>query len=109
MVVAADTSPINYLVLIEEIDILAKMYGTVVIPGMVREELLRSPAPDIVRADYQGTFLARSAYARQHTRCIYGEARCRRARRHFACGGTSRRPIVDDREDDGTPSNAASP
>jgi hypothetical protein len=38
MIVVADTSPINYLVLIEEIDVLTKMYGTVVIPRMVCEE-----------------------------------------------------------------------
>jgi len=30
MIVAADTSPINYLVLIKEIDILPRMYGEVV-------------------------------------------------------------------------------
>ncbi len=50
MIVVADTSPINYLILIEEIDVLRKMYGTVVIPGMVREELLRSSGPEVVRA-----------------------------------------------------------
>jgi len=49
MIVVADTSPINYLLLIEEIDILAKMYGRVVIPRAVREELLRPSAPDVVR------------------------------------------------------------
>jgi len=41
MIVVADTSPINYLILIEEIDILTKMYGRVVIPRAVRDELLR--------------------------------------------------------------------
>jgi predicted nucleic acid-binding protein len=50
MIVVADTSPINYLVLIEEIDILPKMYGRVVIPHTVREELLRASAPQLVRA-----------------------------------------------------------
>jgi predicted nucleic acid-binding protein len=30
MIVVADTSPINYLVLIKEIDILPRMYGEVV-------------------------------------------------------------------------------
>jgi predicted nucleic acid-binding protein len=50
MIVVADTSPINYLVLIEEIDVLTKMYGAVVIPRMVREELLRPSGPEIVRA-----------------------------------------------------------
>jgi predicted nucleic acid-binding protein len=32
MIVVADTSPINYLLLIQEIDILPKMYGKVVSP-----------------------------------------------------------------------------
>jgi predicted nucleic acid-binding protein len=50
MIVVADTSPINYLVLIEEIDVLTKMYGTVVIPRMVCEELLRPSGPETVRA-----------------------------------------------------------
>ena len=49
MIVVADTSPINYLILIEEIDILAQMYGRVVIPRAVREELLRTSAPEVVR------------------------------------------------------------
>ena len=49
MIVVADTSPINYLILIGEIEILTKMYGTVVIPIAVREELLRPSAPDLVR------------------------------------------------------------
>jgi predicted nucleic acid-binding protein len=49
MIVVADTSPINYLILIGEIEILAKMYGTVVVPRAVREELLRPSAPEIVR------------------------------------------------------------
>jgi predicted nucleic acid-binding protein len=50
MIVVADTSPINYLILIQEIDILPKMYGKVVIPLAVHEELLRPVAPEIVRA-----------------------------------------------------------
>jgi predicted nucleic acid-binding protein len=50
MIVVADTSPINYLLLIKEIDILPKMYGTVVIPPAVQEELLRPVATEIVRA-----------------------------------------------------------
>jgi predicted nucleic acid-binding protein len=46
----ADTSPINYLVLIEEIGILPRMYGRVVIPHTVREELMGASAPHMVRA-----------------------------------------------------------
>jgi predicted nucleic acid-binding protein len=49
MIVVADTSPINYLILIKEIEILARMYGSVVIPRAVREELLRPSAPEVVR------------------------------------------------------------
>ena len=49
MIVVADTTPINYLILIEEIDILTKLYGRVVIPYAVRDELLRPRAPIRVR------------------------------------------------------------
>ncbi len=49
MIVVADTTPINYLILIEEIDVLAKLYGRVVIPHAVREELLGARAPVAVR------------------------------------------------------------
>ncbi len=41
MIVVADISPINYLILIQEVDILPKTYGRVVIPQTVREELVR--------------------------------------------------------------------
>ena len=50
MIVVADTSPINYLVLIQEIDILPKMYGRVLVPQVVREELRQQAAPEMVRA-----------------------------------------------------------
>lgn len=49
MIVVADSSPVNYLILIEEIDILAKLYGTIAIPPTVRQELLSSSAPEVVR------------------------------------------------------------
>ena len=49
MLVVSNTSPINYLLLIREIDILARMYGNVVIPHTVRDELLQSSSPAIVR------------------------------------------------------------
>ncbi len=50
MIVVADTSPINYLILIKEVDILPKMYGSVVVPQTVREELVRASAPQLVRS-----------------------------------------------------------
>ena len=49
MIVVADTSPINYLVSINEIAVLPKLYGTVIIPPAVRDELSRDHAPEIVR------------------------------------------------------------
>jgi predicted nucleic acid-binding protein len=50
MIVVAETTPLNYLILIGEIDVLAKLYGRVVIPQAVQEELMRSRAPASVRA-----------------------------------------------------------
>ena len=41
MIVIADTSPINYLILIGEIEVLSALYGRVLIPPSVREELDR--------------------------------------------------------------------
>lgn len=49
MIVVADATPINYLILIGEIDVLPKLYGRVVIPRTVSEELMRSRAPLKVR------------------------------------------------------------
>ncbi len=50
MIVVADTSPINYLVLLGHIEILPKIYGEVLIPQAVYEELQDSDAPTEVRA-----------------------------------------------------------
>jgi predicted nucleic acid-binding protein len=49
MIVIADTGPINYLVLIGEIDVLPALYERVVIPPSVHEELGRKRAPEAVR------------------------------------------------------------
>ena len=49
MIVVADTSPISYLVLIKEIDILPKIYGAVVVPEIVARELRQQSAPEVVR------------------------------------------------------------
>jgi len=49
MIVIADTTPINYLILIQEIDVLASLYGRVVIPTAVYEELKCTVAPPSVR------------------------------------------------------------
>ena len=44
-VVVADTSPLNYLLLIGEIEILVALYGNVVIPTEVLGELTDSDSP----------------------------------------------------------------
>jgi predicted nucleic acid-binding protein len=49
MVVVADTSPINYLVLIQQTMLLPTLYTRVVIPPAVYEELQRSSTPEVVR------------------------------------------------------------
>ena len=48
-VVVADTSPLNYLVQIDEAELLEKLYGTIAIPGEVFAELKHSGAPLAVR------------------------------------------------------------
>ena len=49
MIVISDTSGINYLVLIEEIDVLERLYRTVTIPPAVQRELLAPRSPEKVR------------------------------------------------------------
>jgi predicted nucleic acid-binding protein len=49
MIAVADTSPICYLVLIGEIDLLPKLLGQVLIPPAVIVELLHEDAPIVVR------------------------------------------------------------
>ena len=50
MIVIADTTPINYLVLIGKVDILPVLYGRILIPEAVCEELQHDRTPDAVRA-----------------------------------------------------------
>jgi len=45
MIVVADTSPINYLILLGQIDVLHRIYGEVLIPRAVLDELLDPSAP----------------------------------------------------------------
>src|SRR5690606_27064029 len=48
MIVIADTSPINYLVLIDAIGILPELFGEVIIPDAVCDELKHERAPEPV-------------------------------------------------------------
>jgi predicted nucleic acid-binding protein len=47
--VVADTSPLNYLVLIHQINLLPDLYGRVLIPESVLEELSAIETPQLVR------------------------------------------------------------
>ncbi|HZZ27685.1 MAG TPA: hypothetical protein VFE46_06720 [Pirellulales bacterium] len=49
MIVVSDTSPLNYLVLIGQIDILPQLFGQVLVPRVVLQELLHINAPTVVR------------------------------------------------------------
>jgi hypothetical protein len=50
MIVIADTTPLNYLILIGETAVLAQLYERVIIPTAVRDELTNPLAPAVVRS-----------------------------------------------------------
>ena len=47
MIVVADTSPLNYLLLIDEIELLPAIFGHVLVPHTVLQELLHPIAATI--------------------------------------------------------------
>jgi predicted nucleic acid-binding protein len=49
MIVISDTSPINYLVLIDEIDLLPTLYETIIIPSAIFDELTAEASPEKVK------------------------------------------------------------
>ena len=49
MIVISDSSPINYLVLINKGEVLQQLYGRVIIPPAVHTELQRERTPSVVR------------------------------------------------------------
>ncbi|NET35441.1 MAG: DUF3368 domain-containing protein, partial [Cyanothece sp. SIO1E1] len=49
MIIVANTSPINYLVLIGQVEVLHKLFGQVTIPQAVYRELSNIEAPEPVR------------------------------------------------------------
>jgi predicted nucleic acid-binding protein len=49
MIVVADTSPLNYLIQIEEVDLLPLLFGTVLIPQAVFNELRHPLTPHKVQ------------------------------------------------------------
>ena len=49
MIVVADTTPVNYLILIEQIEVLQELYGRVIIPPAVLNELQSRDTPEAVK------------------------------------------------------------
>jgi predicted nucleic acid-binding protein len=49
MIVVADTSPINYLLLINQIDLLPRLFQQIIIPDVVRDEMLDPDAPLVLQ------------------------------------------------------------
>lgn len=50
MIVIADATPLNYLVLVGRAEVLSALFGSVVIPPAVATELQRARTPEMVRA-----------------------------------------------------------
>jgi predicted nucleic acid-binding protein len=50
MIIVADTTPSNYLVLLQHVDLLPRLFGDVVIPVAVPEGLQDPESPESVRA-----------------------------------------------------------
>jgi predicted nucleic acid-binding protein len=49
IVIISDTSPINYLLLCDTLEVLPKLYGKIIIPQAVHTELIAPGAPKVVR------------------------------------------------------------
>jgi predicted nucleic acid-binding protein len=68
--VVADTRPVRYLIAIEQIDLLPRLFGSVAVPSVVAEELLHPSAPRSVRAWMgrpPGRFHVRHGYDDEHS------------------------------------------
>ena len=49
MIVVSDTTPLNYLILIDAADVLPKLFGQVYAPSAVLTELSHTRSPELVR------------------------------------------------------------
>lgn len=49
MIVVSDTSPICYLLLIDEIEILPQLYNQILIPTIIQQELSNTKSPKVVQ------------------------------------------------------------
>ena len=53
MIIVSDTGPLNYLALLEHLDVLPTLYGQVIIPRAVADELSQPASPTILRSILQ--------------------------------------------------------
>src|SRR5437879_13232274 len=95
--IVADTTPLNYLVLIQAADILPKLYRTVLIPPAVKAELAHANTPAIVRVDFAASPMVGGSEPETARRFGSGTSRRRRARSDIACVRTPSHPFVDGR------------
>lgn len=49
MIVVSNTSPINYLLLINQVDLLPSLFEQIIIPDVVRDEMLDPGAPPVLQ------------------------------------------------------------
>jgi predicted nucleic acid-binding protein len=49
MIVVADSGPLLYLILLEQVELLRRFYGQVLVPEPVASELSGAGAPEVVR------------------------------------------------------------
>lgn len=54
MIVVADAGPLHYLILLGRVELLPTLFGEVVIPAAVRQELTHSQSPAAVRTWMEG-------------------------------------------------------
>ena|SRR5258708_6016206 len=94
--IVADTTPLNYLVLIQAADILPELYRTVLIPPAVKAELAHANTPAVVRAWIsQPPAWLEVVKPETARRFVSGTSRRRRARSDIACVRTPSHPFVD--------------
>src|SRR5438045_3109755 len=94
--IVADTTPLNYLVLIQAAEILPNLYRTVLIPPAVKAELAHANTPAIVRAWIsQASPMVGSSEPDAARRFGTGTSRRRRAGSDIPCLRTPSHSFVD--------------
>src|SRR5438552_1647227 len=94
--IVADTTPLNYLVLIQAAEILPNLYRTVLIPPAVKAELAHANTSAIcARVDFAASPMVGSSEPEAARRFGTGTSRRRRARSDIPCLRSPSHPSVD--------------